>query len=491
MRERVEQLVGRSARAMWVTTFHSACARMLRADAERLGYSRGFTIYDEADSLRMLKRCMEELERRPEALSAAGDPLADLRRQEPAGRRRRLRRGAGQRLRGGRRRGLRALREADAGGQRDGLRRPAGPHGQRAGAVRGGARALAPHLPPRARRRVPGHQPRPVPAAAAARLRARQPDGRRRRGPVDLRLPPRRHPQHPRLRARLPRGRGGQAGAELPLDPDDPLRRQRGGRAQPRAPAEAALDRDRGRRAGAALRARRRARGGALGGRGDRAARRGGGGAARRRRGLLPDQRDEPGARGHAGPLRAALPGDRRHQVLRAGRDQGRGRLPQPAGQSRRPGLLRAGRQLAAARDRQHQPGRGSPPTPTPPACRSGRSPGGPRRCRGWAPRRSRRSPASTRRSRGCGRGPTTRLGGRAAGGDAAARPATWRRWQAERTVEAEGRVGEPRGAGRRRRRVRRQPRAGGRGRDVRRWRSSCSRSPSTPSRTGCATRSR
>ena len=61
MRERVEALVGRSARAMWVTTFHSACARMLRADAERLGYSRSFTIYDESDSLRMLKRCMEEL----------------------------------------------------------------------------------------------------------------------------------------------------------------------------------------------------------------------------------------------------------------------------------------------------------------------------------------------------------------------------------------------------------------------------------------------
>jgi DNA helicase-2/ATP-dependent DNA helicase PcrA len=62
MRERVEALVGRSARAMWVMTFHSACARMLRADAERLGYSRSFTIYDESDSLRMLKRCMAELE---------------------------------------------------------------------------------------------------------------------------------------------------------------------------------------------------------------------------------------------------------------------------------------------------------------------------------------------------------------------------------------------------------------------------------------------
>ena len=106
--------------------------------------------------------------RRPEALPAAGDPLEDLRRQEPADRRRHVRRNAGQRLRGGRRRGLPALREADARSQRDGLRRPAGPHGQRAGALRGGPRALAPHLPPRPRRRVPGHQPRPVPAAAAA-----------------------------------------------------------------------------------------------------------------------------------------------------------------------------------------------------------------------------------------------------------------------------------------------------------------------------------
>jgi DNA helicase-2/ATP-dependent DNA helicase PcrA len=61
MRERVGQLVGRSVRAMWVTTFHSACARMLRVDAERLGYSKSFTIYDQSDSLRMLKRCLSEL----------------------------------------------------------------------------------------------------------------------------------------------------------------------------------------------------------------------------------------------------------------------------------------------------------------------------------------------------------------------------------------------------------------------------------------------
>jgi DNA helicase II / ATP-dependent DNA helicase PcrA len=61
MRERVGGLIGRSVRAMWVTTFHSACARMLRVDAERLGYSKGFTIYDQGDSLRMIKRCLAEL----------------------------------------------------------------------------------------------------------------------------------------------------------------------------------------------------------------------------------------------------------------------------------------------------------------------------------------------------------------------------------------------------------------------------------------------
>jgi DNA helicase-2/ATP-dependent DNA helicase PcrA len=60
MRERVEQLVGRVSRLMWVMTFHSACARILRAEAQRLGYKRAFTIYDEADSLRMVKRCLEE-----------------------------------------------------------------------------------------------------------------------------------------------------------------------------------------------------------------------------------------------------------------------------------------------------------------------------------------------------------------------------------------------------------------------------------------------
>jgi DNA helicase-2/ATP-dependent DNA helicase PcrA len=56
MRERVERLLGRSTRGMWVMTFHSACARILRAEADRLGYTRQFTIYDQADSRRLAKR---------------------------------------------------------------------------------------------------------------------------------------------------------------------------------------------------------------------------------------------------------------------------------------------------------------------------------------------------------------------------------------------------------------------------------------------------
>src|SRR5215203_371223 len=62
MRERVELLVGRATRAMWVMTFHSACARMLRSDAHRLGYTRQFTIYDSADQRRLIKKCLDDLE---------------------------------------------------------------------------------------------------------------------------------------------------------------------------------------------------------------------------------------------------------------------------------------------------------------------------------------------------------------------------------------------------------------------------------------------
>ncbi|MFL5838039.1 MAG: UvrD-helicase domain-containing protein [Solirubrobacteraceae bacterium] len=79
MRERVELLLGRRTRAMWVMTFHSACARMLRAEAPRLGYSKSFTIYDQADSRRQIKRCIDELGVDPKRFTPAaiGSQISD------------------------------------------------------------------------------------------------------------------------------------------------------------------------------------------------------------------------------------------------------------------------------------------------------------------------------------------------------------------------------------------------------------------------------
>jgi DNA helicase-2/ATP-dependent DNA helicase PcrA len=59
MAGRVERLLGRATRGMWLLTFHSACARILRSEAERLGYTRQFTIYDQADARRLTKRCAD------------------------------------------------------------------------------------------------------------------------------------------------------------------------------------------------------------------------------------------------------------------------------------------------------------------------------------------------------------------------------------------------------------------------------------------------
>ena len=61
MRERVADLVGERAKAMWVSTFHSACVRILRQEASRIGYTNSFTIYDSSDSLRLLTVIIREL----------------------------------------------------------------------------------------------------------------------------------------------------------------------------------------------------------------------------------------------------------------------------------------------------------------------------------------------------------------------------------------------------------------------------------------------
>src|SRR5438445_6660207 len=86
MRDRLEGLLGGVARAIWILTFHAACGRILRREAPRLGYKTNFTIYDQADQVRLTKQCLEELERDPKRfvprgihaqVSAAKNQLAD------------------------------------------------------------------------------------------------------------------------------------------------------------------------------------------------------------------------------------------------------------------------------------------------------------------------------------------------------------------------------------------------------------------------------
>jgi len=72
MRERIEAAVGPKARAIWILTFHSACGRILRREAPRLGYRSNFTIYDQADQLRLVRACLEELERDPKRFVPRG-----------------------------------------------------------------------------------------------------------------------------------------------------------------------------------------------------------------------------------------------------------------------------------------------------------------------------------------------------------------------------------------------------------------------------------
>src|SRR5213082_1776039 len=72
MRERLEELVGPPARAAWVMTFHAACGRILRREAPRLGYRSNFTIYDQADQVRLVKHCLEDLDRDPKRFTPRG-----------------------------------------------------------------------------------------------------------------------------------------------------------------------------------------------------------------------------------------------------------------------------------------------------------------------------------------------------------------------------------------------------------------------------------
>ena len=72
MRERVGHLVGPVVRAMWVSTFHSACVRILRRDGEAIGYPRTFSIYDQADAVRLTGYVIRDLGLDPKRFTPRG-----------------------------------------------------------------------------------------------------------------------------------------------------------------------------------------------------------------------------------------------------------------------------------------------------------------------------------------------------------------------------------------------------------------------------------
>ena len=72
MRDRLTAMLGPMARAIWILTFHAACGRMLRREAERLGYKSNFTIYDSADQVRLVKQVLEELDKDPKRFVPRG-----------------------------------------------------------------------------------------------------------------------------------------------------------------------------------------------------------------------------------------------------------------------------------------------------------------------------------------------------------------------------------------------------------------------------------
>ncbi len=87
MKQRVGKLVGGVSRGMWVSTFHSACVRILRREAHRLGYRSSFSIYDDIDARRLVEFCVRDLDLDPKrfppkqiraAISKAKSELIDF-----------------------------------------------------------------------------------------------------------------------------------------------------------------------------------------------------------------------------------------------------------------------------------------------------------------------------------------------------------------------------------------------------------------------------
>ena len=353
MRERVER-PRRPARARrWVMTFHSACGRILRREAQRLGYRSNFTIYDQADQIRLVKRCLEELERDPKRFTPRGihSQISNA--------------------------------KNTLVGPEEYTERVASFYDQTVAEVYDlyQKRLFASNavdfddmlfLTVDVLERFPEAREKWQKAFRYVLVDEYQDTNHAQYRLLQLLAEKHRNvfavgdPDQSIYGFRgadirnvlefehdFPGSYVDRARAELPLDAAHPRRGERRHHPQPRAQGEEPLVGARRRRPGARDRGRGRARRGALRRRRDRAARRGGLLGQRDRR-LLPHERAEPRARGRARPPGHRVPGDRRPALLRARRDQGPRRLPPGDRQPVRRGLAPAHRQPAAPRHRRH-----------------------------------------------------------------------------------------------------------------------------------------
>ena len=387
MRNRVETLLGADCSRMWVSTFHSLCARLLRREAPAIGLSRDFVIYDSSDQLTVVKQALKALQIDDSFIQ----PRAALSRISQAKNRMEgpdeVAGAAGWNRRDEQIAKVYArLPDGAQGEQRARLRRSA-PEDRRAlRAERAGPDEVLHAVPVRHGGRIPGHEPAAIPADSAAGRDPSQPVRRRRSGSVDLQMARRRPQEHPRFRARLSRSRDRQARTQLPLDADHPGRGFGRHPPEPEPQGQAALDRPGGRRPHRLLPRERRSRGGRFHHahrpcRGQRRLRRHGRVADGRR--PVSNQRPVANDRRRADARGARLQDHRRRPVLRAEGGQGRAGLHAAGHQPARRREPAARDQRAGARHRQGRDGghrEPSPPgdlsTPTSRCCASGLAPG-------------------------------------------------------------------------------------------------------------------
>jgi DNA helicase-2/ATP-dependent DNA helicase PcrA len=330
MRERMHKMCAdiEGVEGLWVGTFHSIAARILRRHGTAVGLSRGFTIYDTEDQMKVMKRALKACNIDADQIAPRavlthldraknrGLPISRLERlglEEPI-------------LSFAKRAGLKyeqMVRGADAADFGDllvlavELLENAGQGRARlaAGRPRPGAGAQAAVLA-RGRRRVSGHEPGAGAAGRAAVGQGRA-GGRRRRRPGDLRVARRGRVADPRVPRRAPGLPADPPRAELPQHRAHPAVRRRDHPQERGAPRQDAVERARRRGARAGQAAARRAGRGEVHRRPDlRRADRGHPGRGDRR--VLPDARAVAGDRGGAGQQRGPLLGLRRAQLLRA-----------------------------------------------------------------------------------------------------------------------------------------------------------------------------